>query len=129
MAKKIGKRPRGRSRSVTAARVARLYRFVHLLRLGPVARTVLLRRLGLNQRGFYRDIELLRAAGIRVVPSEGRYSLVPDFEEAVDRLPFPDPRLSLGEAQRLSRGSTAAHRALREQVEQITLTPHPSRKR
>jgi predicted DNA-binding transcriptional regulator YafY len=128
MAKKTAKRSRGRSRSVTAARVARLYRFINLLSRGPVARTVLLRRLGLNQRGFYRDIELLRAAGIRVVPSEGRYSLVPDFAEAVDLLPFPDPRLSLGEAQRLSRGGTAAHRALRDQVERITHAARPSRK-
>lgn len=113
-------RGRGRSASVTAARVARLYRFISLLARGPVARPVLLRRLGLNQRGFYRDIELLRAVGIRVAPREGRYFLEPAFEEAVDRLPFPDPRLSLGEAQRLARGTTAAHRALRQQVEEIT---------
>jgi hypothetical protein len=81
---------------------------------------VLLRRLGLNQRGFYRDVELLRAAGIRAVPSGGRYSLALRLTEAVDRLPFPDPRLTLGEAQRLARGSTAAHRSLRKRVEQIT---------
>jgi predicted DNA-binding transcriptional regulator YafY len=120
MAKAQRQRPRGRSRSVTAARVARLYRFVHMLANGPVARPVLLRRLGLNQRGFYRDIELLRAVGVRVYPREGRYYLDPDFDAAVDLLPFPDPRLSLGEAQRLARGTTAAHRALRRQVEQIT---------
>jgi hypothetical protein len=118
--KKTVQRPRGRSRSVTAARVARLYRFIRLLADGTVARSILLRRLGLNQRGFYRDIELLRAAGIRVQPREGRYSLVPTFDAAVDLLPFPDPRLSLGEAQRLAKGSTAAHRALRERVHQIT---------
>jgi hypothetical protein len=80
--------------------------------------------LGLNQRGFYRDIELLRTAGIRVAPIEGRYFLVPQFAEAVDLLPFPDPRLSLGEAQRLARGSTAAHRTLREQVRRITAPRH-----
>jgi len=85
-----------------------------------VSRPALLRRLGLNQRGFYRDIELLRAAGIRVVPQDGRYVLAPDLAAAVDLLPFPDPRLTLGEAQRLARGSTAAHRSLRTRVEQIT---------
>jgi hypothetical protein len=90
-----------------------------MLRGGPVSRAALLRRLDLNQRGFYRDIELLRAAGIRVSPREGRYYLVPDFAAAVDLLPFPDPRLSLGEAQRLSRGNTAAHRMLRAQVRKI----------
>jgi hypothetical protein len=126
MAKKIVQRPRGRSRSVTAARVARLYRFIRLLADGPVARSVLLRRLGLNQRGFYRDIELLRAVGVRVQPNEGRYTLVPAFDSAVDLLPFPDPRLSLGEAQRLAKGPTAAHRALRERVQQITKSKAPS---
>jgi hypothetical protein len=93
---------------------------IRLLAGGPIARPVLLRRLGLNQRGFYRDVELLRAAGIRAVPSGGRYSLALRLTEAVDRLPFPDPRLTLGEAQRLARGSTAAHRSLRKRVEQIT---------
>jgi hypothetical protein len=96
---------------------------LRLLAAGPVSRPVLLRRLGLNQRGFYRDIELLRAAGILVVPHEGRYTLEPAFTAAVDRLPFPDPRLTLGEAQRLARGATAAHRALRARVRQIVSPP------
>jgi predicted DNA-binding transcriptional regulator YafY len=117
-------RSRGGSRSVTAARVARLYRFIKLLARGPVSRADLLRRLGLNQRGFYRDVELLRAAGIRVVPREGRYALQPGFESAVDLLPFPDPQLTLGEAQRLAKGATAAHRSLRERVRQITYDTH-----
>jgi hypothetical protein len=105
---------------VTASRVARLYRFIAMLRGGPVPRTELLRRLRLNQRGFYRDVELLRTVGIRVAPVEGRYHLVPGFVAAVDMLPFPDPRLSLGEAQRLARGGSPAHRALKEKVRQIT---------
>jgi predicted DNA-binding transcriptional regulator YafY len=120
MGKSAGQRSRGRSRSVTAARVARLYRFIRLLAQGPVPRGTLLRRLGLNQRGFYRDIELLRAVGIRVHPDAGRYTVRPGFEAAVNLLPFPDPQLSLGEAQRLAHGNTAAHRALRRRVEQIT---------
>jgi predicted DNA-binding transcriptional regulator YafY len=123
MADKSGQRGRTMMRSVTAARVARLYRLLRLLAGGPVSRPALLRRLGLNQRGFYRDIELLRAAGIRVVPTDGRYQLVPGFDAAVDRLPFPDPRLTLGEAQRLARGSTAAHRALQARVRQIVSPP------
>jgi hypothetical protein len=80
----------------------------------------LLRRLKLNQRGFYRDIELLRAAGIRVVPHDGEYTLEPGFNAAIDMLPFPDPRLTLGEAQRLARGRTAAHKSLMDRVRQIT---------
>jgi hypothetical protein len=88
---------------------------------------MLIRRLRLNQRGFYRDIELLRAVGIRVAPVEGRYCLVPGFAAAVDMLPFPDPRLSLGEAQHLARGSSPAHRALQARVRQITRTGAKSR--
>ena len=120
MARTLSKRSRSQAHSVTAARVARLYRFVRLLAAGPVARPVLLKRLALNQRGFYRDVELLRAAGIRVVPRDGRYALALTFAAAVDLLPFPDPRLTLGEAQRLAKGSTAAHRSLRARVGQIT---------
>jgi predicted DNA-binding transcriptional regulator YafY len=120
-------RPRGRSQSVTAARVARLYRLIKLLSGGPLSRAELLRRLGLNQRGFYRDVELLRTAGIRVVPHDGRYVLQPGFAAAVDLLPFPDPRLTLGEAQRLAKGATAAHRSLRQRVQQITHGPDQGR--
>src|SRR5881398_2142498 len=123
MARTQRQRSRARSQSVTAARVARLYRFMRLLAVGPVSRTVLLRRLGLNQRGFYRDVELLRAAGIRVVPRNGRYVLQPGFDAAVDLMPFPDPQVTLGEAQRLAKGGTAAHRSLRERVRQITHEP------
>jgi predicted DNA-binding transcriptional regulator YafY len=127
MGKSFGQRSRRRSSSVTAARVARLYRFIRLLARGPMPRAVLLRRLELNQRGFYRDIELLRAVGIRVRSDEGRYSVTPGFDAAVNLLPFPDPQLSLGEAQRLARGNTAAHRALRRRVEQITRAKGNSR--
>lgn len=120
MGKSARKQSCKRSRSVTAARVARLYSFIRLLAKGPVFRSILLRKLGLNQRGFYRDIELLRAVGIRVHPDEGRYSLRPGFGAAVNLLPFPDPQLSLGQAQRLCRGKTSAHQALRRRVAQIT---------
>jgi predicted DNA-binding transcriptional regulator YafY len=123
MARAQGQRGRIQAHSVTAARVARLYRLLRLLAAGPLARPVLLRRLGLNQRGFYRDIELLRAAGIHVTPHAGRYSLEPGFEAAVELLPFPDPQLTLGEAQRLARGKTTAHRALQARVEQIVSPP------
>ena len=76
-------------------------------------------RLGLNRRGFYRDIELLRAVGIRVRPDEGRYTVTPGFDAAVNLLPFPDPQLSLGDAQRLA-PATPPPIAFRRRVEQIT---------
>jgi predicted DNA-binding transcriptional regulator YafY len=123
MATKQGQRNRRATRSVTAVRVARLFRLLKLLATGPLTRPKILRQLGLNQRGFYRDIELLRTVGIRVVPREGRYHLDPDFTTALELLPFPDPGLTLGEAQRLARGKTAAHRSLQARVDQIIRPP------
>lgn len=120
MAKTRQARSRDLSRSVTADRVARLYRFIRLLADGPLTRSQLLKRLRINQRGFYRDMELLREAGIQVNPANGKYDLTPGFAEALDLLPFPDPQLTLGQAQRLARGSTTAHRALQLRVKQIT---------
>jgi hypothetical protein len=128
MAKTPVIRSQSRSRTVTAARVARLYRLLRLLAAGPLTRSALLRRLGLNQRGFYRDIEVLRAAGIHVSPRAGHYSLDPDFAAAVERLPFPDPGLTVGQAQRLARGKTAAHRILQARVDQI-INPVPRKPR
>jgi hypothetical protein len=82
----------------------------------PLGRDVLARKLGLDVRGFYRDLELLRASGIEVRLTQGRYLLDGDAGEAAARLPFPDPLLTLGEARALAKGKTAAHRKLREQL-------------
>jgi hypothetical protein len=120
MAKAKGQRGRDVARSVTVSRVARLYRLITLLAKDALPRLVILRRLRLNQRGFYRDIELLRAVGIVVEPHEGRYHLEPSLTDALNRLPFPDPQLTLGEAQRLARGRSAAHRTLQVRVDQVT---------
>jgi hypothetical protein len=78
-----------------------------------------MRRLGLDVRGFYRDLEVLRTAGIRVSLSERRYTLEDDADDAIARLPFPDPGLTLGEAMQLAKGRTGAHRKLKQQIAQI----------
>ena len=70
-------------------------------------------------RGFYRDLEALRAVGVAVRLSKGKYVLEEDVTEAIERLPFPDPNLTLGEARQLARGRTRAHRKIRELLEQI----------
>jgi predicted DNA-binding transcriptional regulator YafY len=105
--------------AVTVERFARLYCLLNLLAAGPQTRARLTRSLKLDVRGFYRDLELLRKAGITVTLAEGRYTLAGDVEDALARLPFPDPLLTLGEAVQLARGRTAAHRKLRGQIEQI----------
>jgi hypothetical protein len=123
MAKKKPTRPKAERAApaperagVTLDRFARLYRLVQFLSGGPRTRDRLTRHLRLDVRGFYRDLEVLRAARIGVTLTEGRYALADDPEEALTRLPFPDAHLTLGEAQQLAKGRTKAHRYLQEQI-------------
>jgi hypothetical protein len=106
-------------RTVTLDRAKRLYRLLRLLATGPQTRAVLMKRLRLDVRGFYRDLELLRTSGIGLPLSGRRYSLGMPAAEATDRLPFPDPRLTLAEAMQLAKGKSAAHRKLRGQIARI----------
>jgi hypothetical protein len=119
MARKRGKRPSAAVKAVTADRSARLCRLLRFLGGGARTRDALARHLGLDVRGFYRDLELLRDAGIPVALEEKRYTLGENVETAIARLPFPDPHLTLGEAKQLAKGRTAAHTKLKGQIEQI----------
>jgi hypothetical protein len=119
MAKKPSIRPSPAAKAVTPERAARLYRLLHLLGAGPQSRSTLTRRLRLDVRGFYRDLELLRSAGIAVSLQNRRYSLEESVDAASGRLPFPDPRLTLNEALQLAKGRTAAHRKLKGQIDEI----------
>jgi hypothetical protein len=106
-------------KAVTAERAARLYRLLKLLGVGPQTRTNLLRRLHLDIRGFYRDMELLRAAKIQVYLNGRRYFLTGKVSQAVACLPFPDPHLTLGQAVQLAKGRSSAHLILKSQVNRI----------
>lgn len=106
-------------RAVTPERAKRLYRLLQILAGGPQTRSVLMKRLQLDVRGFYRDLELLRSSGIELPLFQRRYTLAMKAEDAVARLPFPDPRLTLAEAMQLSKGRSAAHRKLKDQIERI----------
>jgi hypothetical protein len=119
MAKKRSKRAGPALKAVTAERARRLYRLLQLLGTGPQTRAALTRHLRLDVRGFYRDLELLRDAGIGVSLDNRRYTLQDTPVRAIPRLPFPDPRLTLGEAQQLARGRTLAHRKLKGQIAEI----------
>lgn len=116
----MASKPTSNRRAVTAARVARLFRLLKLLAPGPLARTAVIQKLRINQRGFYRDIEVLRSFGIVLRPQATGYELVGGFDAALDRFPLPDPRLTLGQAQRLARGATPAHQALRAHIARVT---------
>jgi predicted DNA-binding transcriptional regulator YafY len=113
---KQGKKPPLPPHSVSAERAARLYRLLQLLGTGPQTRAMITRRLRLDVRGFYRDLELLRAAGIAVPLRNRRYTLEGSAANATNRLPFPDPRLTLGEATQLAKGRRMAHRKLKQQL-------------
>jgi predicted DNA-binding transcriptional regulator YafY len=65
-----------------------------------------------DQRTFYRDLETLRRLGITVVQEGSHYRLETELAETLQRLPLPDPKLTIAEAQILARGRTAAHRKL-----------------
>ncbi len=90
-----------------------------LLSTGPQTRAGLVRRLRLGVRGFYRDLEVLRSVNIVIHLSKGKYFLEEDADKAITRLPFPDPLLSLGEARQIAKGRSAAHKKVRELLEQI----------
>jgi hypothetical protein len=106
---------------VTPDRFHRLFRLLTLMSEKSLGRDALARKLGLDIRGFYRDLGLLRASGIGVSLARGRYRLDSEVQEAVARLPFPDPLLTLGEARLLAKGKTPAHRKLREELERAGL--------
>jgi predicted DNA-binding transcriptional regulator YafY len=103
--------------TLTAPRAARLYKLLTLLGTGSQTRRLLLSRLKLDVRGFYRDLEALRGLGIEVVATpDNRYSLVGELDDALSNLPFPDPGLNVRDALQLANGTTLAHRKLQIRV-------------
>jgi len=107
------------SKLVTPDRAARLYHLLQLLGRGPRGRDVLIRRLRLNVRGFYRDLETLQKLGIPITLTTRGYTLDLALNEALALLPFPDPGLTFAEAEQLAKGRTAAHRKLKQLITQM----------
>lgn len=104
---------------VTPDRFVRLYRMVKLLAGAALTRDALSRRLRLDVRGFYRDLDLLRSSGVSITLNAGRYKLEQNTEDALAALPFPDPHLTLGGAKTLAKGRSTVHRALAETIARI----------
>jgi len=105
--------------SLTPGRIARLCRFVQLVGRGPKTRAALTKELKVDIRGFYRDFQQMRKFGVAVEILNGRYLLRESVEEALGRLPFPDPRFSVQEVMQLAVGRTAAHKKLRRQIKSL----------
>ncbi|MCS7160222.1 MAG: hypothetical protein RMJ19_07105 [Gemmatales bacterium] len=98
--------------AVTAPRLRRMLKLLRLLARQPTTRRSLLRQLGVDQRTFYRDLEVLRKLHVALVQEGSHYRLATDLSKTLQLLPLPDPKLTLAEAQVLARGRTAAHRKL-----------------
>jgi predicted DNA-binding transcriptional regulator YafY len=107
------------SKTVTLERAIRLHQLVRVLAQEPKTRPALLQRLNVDIRTFYRDLEVLRECRISVRLTKKRYGLEEKIATAVNRLPFPDPNLTLGEAMQLAKGRTPVHRKLARVVKQI----------
>ncbi len=120
MARKRSAKPKPLDVAVTADRAARLYRILKLLGKGPQRRETLIAQLKVGVRDFYRDLKVLREIGVTVAVAAHRYTLEDEVEEAMARLPFPDPRLNLGEARQLAKGRSNAHKKLQQQISKIT---------
>ena len=102
--------------TITAQRASRLYKLLAQIAEADRPRATLLRRLRVDLRGFYRDLELLRSLGVDVHCDGDRYRLLMPLPDALARLPFPDPGLSLRDALLLAEGRTDAHRKLRTRI-------------
>lgn len=127
----MGRKKPAVPRTLTPQRASRLYRLLTLLAAGPQARPVLLRKLALDVRGFYRDLEAIRGLGIEVKPDPGnKYTLVGELDDALSKLPFPDPGLNVRDAQLLAEGTSPAHRKLKQRINAFLNAPErPARPR
>jgi hypothetical protein len=107
--------------SLTQERARRLFRFVKMTEGTPRSRDTLMKKLKLDLRGFYRDLSFLRELGILFKADQEKYQLDMNWNQARALLPFPVPILSFEEVEALSRGSTAAHRKLKQLFDSYTL--------
>jgi predicted DNA-binding transcriptional regulator YafY len=107
---------------ITPGRANRLFLLVTFLGQKKQTRDQLTKKLKVGVRDFYRDLETLRAFGIHISHAEGHYRLDVSVTQARAMLPFPDPVLTLGEAEVLAQGPTAAHKKLRKKVEAFQQT-------
>ena len=119
MAKKSAANKVKRNR-ISMARAGRLFRLVKVLAVGAVPRAQLLKKLRVGMRTFYRDVDLLRECGIEVDTKDSSYALVGKLDDALHRLPYPDPELTFGEVTSLMKGVSGSAKKLRQQFEQMT---------
>jgi len=110
----------GGQRRPSQRRAARLYRLLQSLSQGARGRAQLLRHLRVGMRTFYRDLELLRAAGIELTLENGKYSLSGSLKDSLELLPFPDPELSFADVLALGKAASQPGRKLRKLYLKLT---------
>ncbi len=94
---------------ISADRAGRLYRLLkQVANTGPTSRPQLLKRLKVGMRTFYRDIDLLRGCGIIIHAEPKGYTLQVTLDEALAKLPFPNPELTFGDVLQLIKGRSSA---------------------
>lgn len=105
--------------SVTLERATRLGKLLKLIAKTARPRAVLMDKLKVDLRGFYRDVKTVRALGIAVDSDRDLYKLTDDLDDARGKLPCPDPLLTVAELRTLSKGNTDAHRKLRRLLDAV----------
>lgn len=108
------------NKALSRERAGRICRLLRFLGSGSKTRSQILRRLRVDIRTFYRDLELLRQCGIRIGLERRRYMLASTVDQAIACLPMPDIGLTIGEALALAKGRTKVHQRLKKELKQIT---------
>jgi len=76
------------------------------------------RKLRVDVRGFYRDVESLRKFGIEIeTDSASRYLLAGSMDDALARFPLPDLGLNVREAMQLVSGVASAQTKLKRKID------------
>lgn len=112
-------KPSETNAGIAPHRAARLFRLLTLLGGRSQSRGGLLKKLRIDLRSFYRDIEYLRSLGIEIATFDGGYKLTAELDDALGRLPFPDPGLSVRDVMHLLNGSVSAKKKLRLKFESV----------
>lgn len=100
--------------AISRERAGRLFKMVKLMSENSVQRAQLIRKLKVGTRTCYRDIDFLRNRGVRLKNVSGGYGLGESLDEALYKIPFPDPELTFGDVLAVMRGRSGSHKRLQK---------------
>lgn len=105
---------------ISGSRAGRLYKLLTLLASGSTLRPQLLKKLKVGMRTFYRDVDLLRDCGVSIETEDSGYALSERLEDALGKLPFPDPELTFSDVLILMKGRTNSHSKLKNLLTELS---------